>query len=651
MKNFKIKLGHVVLALALVFVASASKASAAADFTGCPTLMMGSTATSCVMTLQTGVGAIADGKFGPATKAKVATFQSEHGLTVDGIAGAMTKAAISGSPVVVTGLPAGCTSNTGFSTTTGASCATTGTLPAGCTVGALFSSTTGMSCTSTTTGPLGSGEGDMTTFSEVSSKDSTLEEGKVNELFAFTAEVDGDVLVDRVDFYLDSTAAATQSENAEDYFKNASLWINGTKSTVDVGDFTEDSYGETTGVTGDGDQYRVRFSGLNSVFKDGDKPKFVVAFEANTTIDSGDLSETWGVALVADSVRFVDGKGFSSTAGSAMSETFTGVAEDVAELDISSASTDPVASTIEVSDTDTTKDKTVFVVDIEEMNDVDVTIEDMTVTITTTGTTDESAVIESAEIFNGTTSLGSESVPAGGVVSFENMGLEIGAGETETLTLKLTFADVDGYTEGTTVTAVLTSIDDATDANNNDEGDMTIAGEGVSSETHELRSEGVSIALVDTTAAPTGAVKTFTADAATEDDQGTYTISFAVTAFGADMYIDASSEVGGANAAGQGVEFMERDTAGTPVLSSNLLTSTTNDTDDTANVFQVERGETRTFTLTVIYAADSTPTDGSVEVYLESINWGTATDDTNANYYTFDLGDYKSGYLFLNGIA
>lgn len=628
MKNFKIKLGHVVLALALVFVASASKASASADFTGCPTLMMGSTATSCVMTLQTGVGATADGKFGPMTKAKVMAFQTAHMLTADGVAGPMTKAAIAGTVVVNT--QGNCP--TGYHTVapvapTFSTCAADGSTP----------------------GTLGTGEGDMTTFSEVASKDSTLEEGKVNELFAFTSEIDGDVLVDRVDLYLDSTAAGSQSDNADDYFKNASLWINGTKvSTVDVDSFTEDTYGEVSSVTGDTKEYRIRFSGLNSVFKDGDKPKFVLAFESNSTIDSGDLSETWGVELISDSVRFADGKGFSSTTGSALSETFSSVTEDMAELDISEASTNPDASTIEVSDSSTTKDKSVFAFDVEEMNDVAVTINDLTVTITTTG--DESAVIDSADLYSGTTLLGSESVPAGGVVLFENLNLEIGAGATKTLTLKLTFADVDGYTEGTTVSAELTSIDDAEDVNGNDEGDMTISGEGLTSETHELRSEGISVALVDTSSANTGTTKTFTADAANEDDQGTFEISFAVTAFGADMYIDNSSEVGGANAAGQGVEFMERDSAGTPVLSSNLLTSTTTDTNDTANVFKVKKGETRTFTLTVIYSADSTPTDGSVEVYLESINWGTATNDTNANYYTFDLGNYKSGYLFLNGM-
>lgn len=592
--------------------------------------------------------------FGSKTKAAVMAFQAAKGLTVDGVVGAQSGAALAAMTGGTVSYPAGCTSTTGFSTTTGMSCSTgSTTLPAGCTAGAMYSSTTGAKCdgSTTTTTTVGSGDGDITNVSEISSADSSAMEGTTSEVFAFEFDVEGDVSIDRVDIYLDSTAAGTESENADDYFQSAMLMVDGkTVATLDASDWDEDSYGVVSSVTGDTDEYRLRFSGLNLAYADGANPEYVLALKSNTTIDSGDQTETWGAELETDSIRFVDGKGFSSEEGSALSETFGVDAEDVAELNVSTSSEDPNAMTIEVSDSGTTEKVAAFAFEIEEQNGVDATVDDLTITVTTAGTADEAVVVTDAFLYDGSTLLASESVPTGGVVAFENIGLDISADDTATLTVKLTFADITDYNEGDTVTVAFTSIDAASDANGNDEGDMTISGTP-SGETHELRSQGISVALVDTTSAPTGTEKTFTADASGEDDQGTFTVSFAVTAFGADMYIDASSEVGGANAAGQGVEFLERDSAGTPVLSSNLLTSTTTDVNDTANVFKVEEGDTRTFTLTVIYAADTTPTDGSVEVYLESINWGTATDDTNANYYTFDLGDYKSGYLFLNGIA
>jgi len=67
-------------------------------------------------------------------------------------------------------------------------------------------------------------------------------------------------------------------------------------------------------------------------------------------------------------------------------------------------------------------------------------------------------------------------------------------------------------------------------------------------------------------------------------------------------------------------------------------------------VFQVEENDTRQFTLQVVLTADTTPTPGSHEIVMEQITWGTAVDNTNANYYTFDMGDFKTGSLYLNAL-
>jgi len=270
----------------------------------------------------------------------------------------------------------------------------------------------------------------------------------------------------------------------------------------------------------------------------------------------------------------------------------------------------------------------------------------MTMTFTTTVQADEAEVIKKAYLYDGSTLVGSETVATGGAVTFDNLKLEIAGDSTKVITVKVDLDDVAaGVTEATTIKVGSVDLTKFEDDNGNDENDITVTATG-DSNTFELRSTGVKIAFVSA-----DEERTFVADAATEDDQGTYKITFDVTAFGANAYVDKSSEVAGANAAGQGVEFSVTSTAGTPVLSSNLLESNTSDTQDTANVFEVEKNKTRRFTLTVIYGADSTPTDGSHSVKIESINWGTATDNTNANYYEFDLGDYKTDALFLNGIA
>jgi peptidoglycan hydrolase-like protein with peptidoglycan-binding domain len=666
------------VALALMVT---STAFAAYDF-GPTTLKVGSKG-DYVKTLQQFVGASpVDGSFGPMTAAKVKAWQANNGLTADGMFGNMSKAkandqgsnfpagctnasgfsSVTGLPcttvVANSFAPAGCTSASGFSPVTGGACyaVSSNTLPAGCTSTAGYSSTTGMSCSGTVV-ISGGLQGSVDLWSEGSPNKNSVREGEANvEIYNVEAKLanQGDVKLERVDVYFGMDNTVTANSKPWTYFKDVSLTVDGVVvATMPADSSANWSEYDTGTLTTSNQEYRMRFSGFAAVMKSNTTAEIGVRVSAVGTIDTGDQDAEWQVGVETDSFKVVDGTGFATSEGVNAEDEFTIGSIKEAVIDVRDASTNPDASVIEIDATEDTDGVTIYQFEIEESNNVAIQkIEEITMTFTTATQTDESLVIRKAYLYDGSTLLGSESVAAGGAVTFDNLNFGVSADGKKTITVKVDLNDVaGGLTEGSTITVGAPNLTKFVDVNGNDEGDITETVSGGGSETHELRSSGVMITLVNTTAAPTTAVKTFTADAATEDDQGTYSISFAVKAFGADAYIDNSSEVGGANAAGQGVEFMVRSTAGTPVLSSDLLTSTTNDAQDTANVFQVEKDQTRIFTLTVIYAADSTPTDGSHEVYLESINWGTATDDTNANYYTFDLLDYKSGYLFLNGIA
>ncbi len=670
-KTLKIALASM---FAFAFVLTANASAPATNFAG--NMMMGSTGQG-VKELQMFLNACPDTAlavnagaagsvgyetmtFGPATKTAVMKYQTKVGVISTGNFYTLTRGQAStvgnmcGNVVTGTFAPAGCTSASGFSPVTGGACyaVATGNFPAGCTSNVGFSSTTGMSCAGTPgtgTGGTLSGEGTVKSFVVGSADQSDISEGQDGvELVAFDVELDNDgsLKLDRFDLYMGELNGGTHSSDPWDYFTSASVFAGNTKiGTMDVdseSDWTEYDAG-TLGTTSQ--EYRLRFSGLNAILANDYTTTISVQFDAVSNLDSADEGATWQFGTTGDSFRFTDATGFVFTDGADLADSFTFDTAEKADLELSSSDEDPEATVIEVEDTTDTNGVVIGVFEIEETEDVDVNITEMTVTLATSDTITD--IAKKLYIYDGATLVGSETV-TGLTVTFDNIDLDIDAGDTVELTVKTDIDDTNTqvrYQDGDTLSIASVDLIEYQDEYGNDEVDIPESG-AYASQTHAVYANGISVEFVSGTT-----VKTFTADAATEDDQGTYTITFDVTAFGSDMYIDNSSEVAGADAAGQGVEFSVTSTAGTAVLGSDLLESNTTDAQDTANVFQVEEGETRRFTLTVIYAADSTPTDGSHSVKIDSINWGTATNDTNANYYIFNLGDYKTPALFLNGIA
>jgi hypothetical protein len=362
-------------------------------------------------------------------------------------------------------------------------------------------------------------------------------------------------------------------------------------------------------------------------------------------LDSEDQEANWYVSL--GSVRVQDESNFTTdyTETDDISQAFTMGDEDTAELEVRDADDDIDASVIKVSKTSDTNGVAIYSFDLEETNDVDVNIDELELTFATTGS--ENNVIRKAYLYQGNTKVGEETMTSNGVVDFDNMDIDIDGDDSETFTVKVDLYDTnDGerYSEGTTVSVDFTSLLSATDANGHDEDDINPVSGTATGNTHELRTEGINVEFVSASQS-----KTFVADSEGESDQGTYTITFDVTAFGDDMRLDRESLEDGDQTDGEGVSYLITHTDDN--TSTSLLSSSTSDSEDTAYTFEVDEGTTRRFTLTVVATADS-GTNTFAEVSIESINWGTATTDNgNGEFYTFDLNDFKTGALNLVGIA
>ena len=137
----------MIVAVLVVGAVAFSNTAAAADCTITSTLRVGSKGEQ-VKCLQAAVGVTADGSFGKMTKAAVQAWQSAKGLVADGVFGAKSRATFTGGSVGMT-YPAGCTSASGFSSTTGTKCDAVVVVTApvtGCEGGAVYNSNTGAPC-------------------------------------------------------------------------------------------------------------------------------------------------------------------------------------------------------------------------------------------------------------------------------------------------------------------------------------------------------------------------------------------------------------------------------------------------------------------------------------------------------------------------
>lgn len=506
-------------------------------------------------------------------------------------------------------------------------------------------------------GSCNTGEGSVKQYSVGSADKTSLAEAQSDvELAAFNVKLndDGCLTMDRFDLYMgeDSTSDTTESDKPWKYFDEVHLLVNGTE----VASQSVDSSSDWTEVTGGplataNQQYRVRFSGLSSVFANNETTTVSVAFDSVSTLDSANEPAVWQIGTQTDSFRFIDGTGFVFTDGSAtLDQSFNIDAPDKAALVLAAATDDLKAQVIQVNDTSDTNGVEIGKFNIEETSDVDVNITELTVTLTSNNTITN--ITRKLYLYDGSTLVGQETVTSG-TVTFDGLDLDIDGDTDKDITVKADLDDTDTqvrYQDGDTLQVSAVNLTKYTDAFDNDEGDFTESG-SYAGATHALFVNGISLALNGTPTATSVTVD------GSNNDRSELVIKFDVTAFGKDAYIQkaktqTASSTGSTTTApttGQGVGYHIQYAGTDPSTTETGATTLTSTAEEKTNSFLVPKGQTKTFTLKVIVTNDGTPdlSGTNVRALLAGVGFAD-TDSATADFvYTFNLGDYKTDFAVI----
>lgn len=541
-----------------------------------------------------GSSLVTDGIFGRLTAAQFSAFQTAKGIKVDGIVGPQTKATL-------------------------AACATS-------------TSTGSIGSTGSTT--MSGTEGNLTNIVKLGAYNSTKvmegDKDKVVYGFEFTVK-DGEQKIDGLQVSFQNTPAGASNTKFIRYASDVSVWLNGKELARKAASaFSDDA----------NDVYVYRFTGMSGMVAKDQKAQILIAVSANSSIDSTDASaEAWKVNVgttVSGTSNFVSAvsangrfRDFGSALGqSTMDFQKAGTASSDQKFKVTTAASNPVAQTVQVSNTSDTNEVLLAAFDVKAENAA-MKVQKIPATLTITGTdatVSNTAVAKTLKLYANGTLLATETVTASAatseVITFGN-------------TSKLNYAIANNATVKFEIKADINDIEEtavaSTDFDNGDKAKVSVdsatmtveldnaMGDTVSNKTGSVtgdnmtfRAEGVQVTM--------GAV---TSTATTNTDgqiaTRTYSIPVSVKAFDNTVYLAQAAGMAATTTTAQSIAYqVENSTGAVAALTANA-TFTSSDAPVQGSAFRVDSGATRNFTLTVVVSGTAVATQSQYRVQLEEV--------------------------------
>jgi hypothetical protein len=570
-----------------------------------------------------GSNLVVDGKFGPLTTGVFKAFQASKGIKVDGIIGSDTAAklaACSGSMVIDNG-------------------------------------STVMSGT----------EGYLSNDVKLGAYNSTkvMEGDRDKVVFGFEVLAkDADQKIDGLSIALTNSNGAS-SKKITRYASEISVWLDGKEiGRKSVSNYSSDS----------SDVYTYRFTGMTGVIKQNMKGQVVIAVSGTTTMDSTDATnEAWAINVgtaVSGSTNYVsavspNGRyrdyGSAALASSTIDFQKAGGVSSDQKFKVTTASTNPVAQSVQVSNTSDTTDKLLLAFDAKAENAGMIVQKIPAIVTTTIGLADgvapnPEAIVKTLKLYANGTLLATESIPSGvstQTVTFGNIS-------------KLNYAIAANATAKFEIRADLNDIENtgivSTDFDNGDKvavsvnsGTMTVELDNVNKDTvsnvtgsstgenQDLRAEGMLVTM--------GAMSS----SATSNNDGeiinrTISIPVTIKALDSTVYVDNAIQnaatVSGTNA----LSFVFEDNTGATDTIVNSATLTSSNAPVEGNGYRIDSGTERSFMVTII--ANGVPTEAQKQYRVQltqgqswtnaALTVGSAVQDLAP------VNAYESPYFSLN---